>query len=152
MSGSYKIRNEVEYLYLLNSCTCYIFFFLLKHGFLAWFRGQGVGITCLPSVTLPRRTKYKYFQVTRKKGRQYMSIMENFHLKFHFALSDYCVILSLFIVSYKIKQHNHVCPVTTLTHVTYILLSHICVIYMEGLNGHDDVVVGFNNSLYTVGT
>jgi hypothetical protein len=109
-----------------------MFFFSLKHGFLAWFRGQGVGITCLPSVTLPRRTKYKYFQVTRKKGRQYMSIMENFHLKFHFALSDYCVILSLFIVLYKIKQHNHVCPVTTLTHVTYILLSHICVIYIRG--------------------
>jgi hypothetical protein len=38
------------------------------------------------------------------------------------------------LVRNKIKHHNHVCPVTTLTHVTYILLSHICVIYMEGLN------------------
>ena len=113
---------------------------------------EGGRVTCLPSVTLPRHTKYKYFQVTSKRKGSDVSSLENFHLKFHFALSDYCVVLSLFIVSYKIKQHNHVCPVTTLTHVTYILLSHICVIYMEGLNGHDDVVVGFNNYLYTVGT
>jgi hypothetical protein len=65
-------------------------------------------------------------------ARRVRSIMENFHLKFHFALSDYCVILSLFIVLYKIKQHNHVCPVTTLTHVTYIFPSHICLIYIRG--------------------